>query len=155
MAYADAIRTASATFESVATLIEGQLARLYTDTVSHGSPISTTSTSFTDYTDIAITQTTATGDIVLAFSSVYVSHGTSAAKVLTTINMDGSDLTLTSNPYWISSRADTGGLDDTPFCLGYIAPSAGSHTFKVRWRVESGTGYSKGANLFLLVLKNS
>ena len=153
MAFADSIRTASATFELVASLMESQLVEYDYDAVVAG--ISTTSTTMVDYTDISITKTSTAGQTLIAWASVTLSHGTTLTNIDVQLVLDGTLMTNSQLARYHSTRANTGGRDITQHVFGVVEPSAGSHTIKLQWSTDAGTAYSSQANLHLLSLRNS
>ena len=153
MAFADLIRTSSATFENVATLLERLNVTFEYDPVV--ANISTTSTTFVDYTGISITTTTESGDTILALATATLSHGTTLTNIDMQLVLDGTLMTNSQIARYHSTRANTGGRDITQVLFGTQAPSAGSHTVKIQWMTDAGTAYSTQANLFLITMRSS
>ena len=98
--------------------------------LNEASDYTTTSTSFVDVdgTKLALTITTSGGDVMVHF------HGTMDSYVLLDIAVDG-----------VRVGGDDGivraqNLDDVSFTRLIAGLSAGEHTFKLQWKVPSGTG---------------
>lgn len=103
--------------------------------VNEGANYSTSSTSYADIdaTDLSATVTTAGGNIDITFVG-YIDQDTGAARTYFDILVDGNR--------WYGD--DGGGvyvLLDGPFCFRAFVTglSAGSHTFKMQWKVSAGT----------------
>jgi hypothetical protein len=109
-------------------------------TVRKTSTFSTTSTSFTDVTDLSITVTTGPCPVLLILSST-VNGSNLNVRTFLTFNVDGSDKGASTGGL-VSARLPDGASSDV-VTMTYLTDqlSAGSHTFKVRMRVSTGTGY--------------
>lgn len=151
MAFADALRAATATFEGVADLMEDQLAVYNWDNIA--ASISTTSTSLTDYTNAEVSLTCADGDMVLLLCMGTFSNSASGNSVSLNIAKNG-----TSYSNNMTAKAGANDTSGTEFFLGTFvvdAPGAGSHTFTARWATSAGTAYSVRLRLLALKLRNS
>lgn len=151
MAYGDAVRTKNATMENIAERLESAL-------VAYGSQelnaaINTTSATMVDYTSSSVSVTVNSGEFVELTATVLLSHGTSGVISDIGISQDGTDITP-STPFY-SPRANTGGVDGQAVFHAIRTPSAGSHTYKIRWKTASGTAYSNGSKLIVKVFQNS
>lgn len=94
------------------------------------SDISTSSTTFVDMADMSVTITTGNNPVLIIFS---VSVDNSISGTYLVIDIDGVDergaSVADSGMYWVGTQAVLKTL------------SAGSHTIKGQWKVDSGTSY--------------
>ncbi len=125
------LQVAGTTTSSVGRLLQYSVASGTTD-------ITTTSTSFVDMTEMSITLTT--GDSTLDISFFAGVANATTGKVNTyQILVDGTSYIVAK------SRIDTASIG-SPIALGWmINVTAGSHTVKVQWKVDGGTGYNRAA----------
>jgi hypothetical protein len=101
------------------------------------------STSESDVSGMSITMTTRGGIVLVDFTSNLSTED--GREVTVHINIDGDNV-ITEE-----SDQDTGGqsFDKDIFSMHWTALSlsAGSHTFKIRWKIVTGTGYmNRGGN---------
>jgi len=136
MAYGDTIRTASATLENVASLIEGTLVA-YAEASGTGA-FTTTSTSYVDYTSASVTVSTNTGELVLVVGRINFSVAQAANTVTSyaAIDADGSDTEVWRGTNCINNGA---GDEDMPMFFKLYAPSSGSHTYKINVKIGSAS----------------
>jgi hypothetical protein len=153
MAYADSIRTKFARMNDVATLIEGQLISI--NESSSIGVISTTSTTYVAYTGASITLTVNSGEKLLVLYSANVSHGTSGARIIFDLYLDGTVTGSGLGAPWVSSRSDTNGIDAVATNYLISSPAAGSHTYTLRWLTTTGTAYSFSHHMSILSLQNT
>ena len=102
--------------------------------------ITTTSTSFVDLTGASITITTGAHGVLLGFSASAESTSGSPIQVRMTFAVDGTDQGGTLGLVTETVTTDASDIHNVSFTFLTAALSAGSHTFKVRWRVSTGTG---------------
>lgn len=102
--------------------------------------ITTTSTSMVDLTGFSVTFTTQGGHVLVMFNAR--ANGTT---VRFDIVMDG--VSVTGDTDGIGAPGATG---EVSICR-ILAPTAGSRTFKIQWRVTSGTGTVYPAGLCQLL----
>ncbi len=135
MAYADALRTAQASFTTAATLIDGLL--VSASKASASSLINTTSTSWGQMTDMSVTVTVPANSIVKVTGVVNCSNSSSTLRVFAGISQDS-----TSSPTRdYAHRPPTGATHGFATIMTpeeYFTPSAGSHTYRILWIVDSG-----------------
>lgn len=112
--------------------------------IDEGSNYSTTSTSFVDVdaTNLSLTITTTGGDVLITFPCS-VSNNANSGQVFLELALDtdgGGDNNIAGDDGMIVST-DTVLAQIVPITLIWIAKglAAGVHTFKVRWKVVSGT----------------
>lgn len=106
-----------------------------------GSDITTTSTSFVDVdaTELALTFTTGGGDVMIFFSgsvrnTASVRNYFDIYESVAATRYGGDDGLI----YTITSNATT--ATNASFAVRITGLSAASHTFKLQWKVASGTG---------------
>lgn len=145
------IRSKSLSANNIALALDGLVGDVQTDT--HTTLISTTSAAGVDYTGISITVTVNANEKVLLIATMNCSADASGTKVILDLTEDGSVITAITGGYFLTSRNNTAGIDGTIPCIGYSAPSAGSHTYKLKWYTSTGTAYSLGARLIVVVLQ--
>ena len=150
MSYADALRAATPTLETAASLIEGLLVNyIY---VNSSTLRSTTSTSLTDITSMSGSLTVAANEIVLLFGQVSYSHGTANEALALGIARGGtSQTTVYSRAY----RSDTTGFDMVSVCSHIEAPGAGTYTYSLQWATGGGTVYAGAQKLFAICFQNT
>ena len=96
--------------------------------------LTTTSTSFVDATSLSVTITTAAVRCLVIFSGNAKNDG--ANNTAFTLDIDAANQ---GGTYGLSIVDNTGGVPcGFTFLTGVL--SAASHTFKVQWRVDAGTG---------------
>lgn len=114
--------------------------------VNEASDYTTTSTSFVDVdaTDLALTITTTGGDVLVHFHGSVYRNGGSSRMVFLDVDVDGAR--TAGDDGIVATMADT---DLKPHAIGftrYISGlSAGSHTFKLQWKVDGAALMSSGA----------
>ena len=105
----------------------------------NGSDYTTTSTSFVDVdaTNLAATITTNGGPVLVIVNSVVWNSG---GYTDFDVTVDGAR--IGGSFAWGLLRTTNGGSFET-FCIAALVPglSAGSHTFKLQWKVTAGTGH--------------
>ena len=109
--------------------------------VDEASDYTTTVTTFTDVdaTELARTITTTGGDVLVMFVGT-VALGTIADLGYFTVDIDGSPYFADDGLYAIRhpDQGSTGRAMPVAFCVPIEGLSAGSHTFKLQWKVQSG-----------------
>lgn len=119
--------------------------------VAEGSGvINTTTGALADYTGASVTVTTKAGDIVEVDAFINISNNPSPARIWMQVNQDGVDLSSALSSMWVSNRSDNNGQDDHISFHRIYQPSAGSHTYKIRW-AGPATTYSNGYRLSVKV----
>lgn len=101
--------------------------------------LSTTSTSFTDATGLSITMSTGAKRCLVGFTGV-VYHNSNAQGIYIQLDIDGTDMGGTYGlvgEYTLTGASD---LHNASFVYLTDTLTAASHTFKIQWRVTSGTG---------------
>lgn len=151
MAFADTIRTTSATMSGVATLLESLLVSYAQDYDT--SIQSTSSTSATDITGTSISLTVPTGGVVLLMAHCSMSHGTSNSYVHLTFARDSTN--LTGDAVAICTRSDTAGGDVVLTNFIIDTPTAGTYTYKPRFYTNTGTVYALNRRIMGAVLRIS
>jgi hypothetical protein len=112
-------------------------------TLNESADYSTTSTSFgnVDGTKLSLTITTSGGDVLVAFHG-YVRAGTNADQLYLDVEMDGAR--LGGDDGIIAANRAASGSNPTRGAIGFVRLitdlAAGSHTFKLQWKVSGGTG---------------
>ncbi len=104
-----------------------------------GSNITTTSTTFTDLTGFTRTITTQGGLVRVMFR---VRANSTAARF--DLLLDG--VSVTADNDGLGAVAPVSTFGNNCFIV-ILAPTAGSHTFKIQWRVTTGTGTVYAAGL--------
>lgn len=96
--------------------------------------ITTTSTSFTDATGLSVTMTTSGGNVMCLFTGCVSNSG--ANQTILTLDADGDAQGATDGLMTVTANAVS---TSASFVYVITGLSAASHTFKIRWRVNSGT----------------
>lgn len=150
MSYADALRAATPTLETAATLIEGLLVvDLF---VNSDTLRSTSSTSLTALTSMSGSLAVAANERVLLIGSVQFSHGTSNESLALSIARAGTAL---HTKYNRAFRSNTAGFDSTLTVFAIEAPGAGTHTYSLQWATGGGTVYSGSQTLIAIAYQNT
>lgn len=105
---------------------------------NESSDYTTTSTSFTDVdgTNFSLTITTTGGNVLVGFSGT-VRIDTVGAHVQLNVDVDGS--VVAADDGIVSMRAGGVTINSMSFTYLVTGLSAGSHTFKLQWKVSSST----------------
>lgn len=150
MAYADGIRDSEATMDDVGDLLEGLLGSYS----SAGSgAVSTASTSYTAVGTTTVTLTVATGEFVFICATASASHSSADQTVDFIVHKDGVGIT---NPAYATSNSATSNGANQSVCLMVAeTPSAGSHTYALKYKVAAGTGYSASSQIVVLKFRIS
>lgn len=153
MTFADnyLIRSKSLNGNAIASALDALVSDVQTDV--HTTLISTTSAAGVDYTGISITVTVNANEKVVLLANMNCSADASSTKVILDLQEDGAVITSITGGYFLTSRNNTAGIDGTISIHGYSAPAAGSHTYKLKWYTSTGTAYSLGARLTVIVLQ--
>ena len=97
--------------------------------------ITTVSTSFVDMTDMSVTITTLASTVEIQFCAGVGNSGNGNINIYQ-LMVDGGAVVM------VSSRVATATVG-SPVSLSWILDvAAGSHTFKVQWKVNAGTGHN-------------
>ncbi len=108
----------------------------------------TTSVTFVDLTDMAVTLTTVGGDLLCWFTGSFSNSG-AGFSVFTALSLDAATE--------VNEIAGTEAIADYVFNLTnvyrFTGVSAANHTVKARWRVDAGTGTASTTRRSLLVLE--
>ena len=110
---------------------------------SHSSDYSTTSTSFTDVdsTNMALTITTTgdgnggNGDVMIGFCGTL--YSSSSIRIYFRLLEDGSTLNIDGDGFLVSEASGTRAVS---FMFLRANATAAEHTYKLQWKVSSGTG---------------
>lgn len=106
--------------------------------VTLANAISTTSTSWADATGLSVTMTTNGGNVVVIFTGMATHSGGVTQHPYFDLDVDGASQGGTDG---IVAKSNTGTVgDNVSFTWVVTGLSAASHTFKIRWKVTSGTG---------------
>lgn len=152
MAYADSIRAVTATFNDVATLIEGQLVK--SATVETDSLLTNSTTAdWTQYTGSGITITVASGEKVFLSGSFNYS-GTSGQQLRFVIRRGTSTAITDTDRIFTHSVTATDGIRECGSIQCLDNPGAGTYTYYIYWIVQS-TSYSKSLQFTGFTLRNS
>ena len=110
----------------------------------NGGNYSTTSTAFVDVdgTNLAATITTHGGPVLVLASGVY--YGSASIVISLDIAVDGTRLG-SSFAEGLYRKAVSTGADAFTLAALVTGLSAGAHTFKLQWKVNTGTGYLQSA----------
>lgn len=128
--------TGSSSWRQIATadLVSNAVSQLGFAVGSTSGP-TTTSTTFVDITEMAVTLTT-TGGTLVAFLSVRLSHGTSGTLSGIALGLDSGQVSQTERTHTVTTN-------NGQFLLAthhlWTGVSAGSHTIKGRWYTAAGT----------------
>lgn len=145
------IRNSQLSGNNLASALDALLATYQSD-VNTGV-INTASTSYVDYTGASLSISSASGQILVIYADIALSHGTDQGLITAAINYDASNVL---ERYCTASGSGTGGTRDTLSLFHVVAaPSVGAHTIKLQWKVGSGTGYSSAANIYAFCLQNT
>jgi hypothetical protein len=102
---------------------------------------STGSTSWADLPGASITLTTSGGNVLLTAAFILY-HGTLDGIMGVTFSIDGTDVAA-SGGYGLWSANNPQGYETTVSPVHLVKSlAAGSHTFKVRWKTNTGTVYA-------------
>lgn len=159
MAYSDAIRTANATMEQVATLIDGVHTLTQNGLVVYGQVTLNTLINITsgagesDYTGASIAVTLGSGDVAEVTGAIMVSAAGTPVQIGMHLRRDTTNLGTRMDAK--THRNDTAGYDHILFNTYIDAPGAGTYTYKIRWVVSSTTAYSLGGKFTVKVLQNT
>jgi len=147
MAYADTIREEQATFTTTANLIDGLLIQNGQETLA--GTVSTTSITYVD-AGLSVVRTTAASAVVIGLAIFGASVASTGHAMYAGLSVDS-----TSSPSIIISfypqLSYTDGRQEI-ITIPYIFTglSAGSHTFRLLWRVDNGaTAYMTNRNLLI------
>lgn len=105
-----------------------------TDIVSLAGQLTTTSTNFTDATGLTLTVTTLGGTVMVGFFGVIVNSGGSWTNV--DLAVDGTRQGGTDG---LVTQATASNVETVAFVTLVEGLAAGSHTFKIQWKVNAGT----------------
>lgn len=111
------------------------------------SPITTTSTSYVEVPDMTLTVNLAVSARVLVLFQSNVNNDTDGRSVDTRLQIDGINY---NESRFTSSTGNTTGNNMN---MALVDLNAGSHTFKVFWRVSAGTGTMRTRQHFLMIFK--
>ena len=103
--------------------------------------LTTTSAKFVDVdaAALSLTLTTHGGDVILGFTGT-VRHSANSAETRLNVAVDGVDYIADDGIVSVrtSSGGDTGRNKPLSFVMMIVGLSAGSHSFKLRWKTTSG-----------------
>lgn len=106
--------------------------------VTLANAISTTSTSFVDATGLTVTMTTSGGNVVVIFTAMANHSGGASQNPFFDLVVDGASQGGTDG---ITAKSNTATIgDNVSFVWVVTGLSAASHTFKIQWKVGTGTG---------------
>lgn len=154
MAFGDAIRAKTATFNDIADKLDG-LRKISGEYSQTAVTIDTTSTSYVDMSGVTLTLAglTATQKVLVIFAG-QLSHSNSGYRTTLQLLQNGSAGFIAMEAQ--SFTTSTGGID-IQICQAWrITASAGSNTFKMQWRTPSGgTTYSGRQILIAAAFENT
>lgn len=109
-------------------------------TLNQGGDYSITSTTFVDVdaTNLALTITTAGGDVLIGFSGSFA-QATSLAYIYLDLLIDGVRF-MGDDGIIFHQAATANARFHMSFCVLKQGLAVGSHTFKLQWRVSAGAG---------------
>lgn len=106
--------------------------------VTLANAITTTSTSWADATGLSVTMTTNGGNVLVLFTAMATHSGGTANNPYFNLEVDGAGIGGTDG---VVAKSNTGTVpDNVSFTWVVTGLSAASHTFKIRWKVGTGTG---------------
>lgn len=107
--------------------------------VNEASNYSTTSTSFVDVdgTDLALTIVTTGGDVMVGFCASFI-NSTADARTYFDIAVDGTRK-AGDDGLAMGEAESANAMESVGFVYLIRGLSAGSHTFKLQWKVSAGT----------------
>jgi hypothetical protein len=111
--------------------------------LNESADYSTTSTTFVnvDGTKLSLTITTSGGDVMVAFHG-YVRPGNNGDQLYLDVEMDGAR--IGGDDGIIAAMRAASGSTPTRIPMSFVrlitGLAAGSHTFKLQWKVSAGTG---------------
>lgn len=145
MAYADSIRSATATMSTIASLIEGALTDINNVSVTASQTIS--STTYTDATSTSQSVAVAAGESVILIFSGQFSAATANDEVGFQLLRDSTVLTS-------KLMKCVGATDVKDGVLNWIdQPSAGTYTYKIQFKNNTGARNVTLATRVLSVVK--
>lgn len=158
MAYADAIRAATADLDDVADLIDGTFLTAGSYAGLNIGPQTTTSDSYanliqddTEY--LSLTITVPANSKVLVCASVMLSHSTAGKYILAGLSEDSED-TISGQPAVYKEHTnDTTGYRCSIPIFHTFSPAAGSHTYRVLWLTDAATAYCYGGHMEALCFR--
>lgn len=110
-------------------------------TLNESSAYSTTSTSFVDIdaTNLALSITTTGGDVLIGFNATIYGSGGTLPYVFFDVDIDGAR--MMGDDGILAHRIGNGSATySVCFAILKQGLSAGAHTFKLQWRVDTATG---------------
>lgn len=96
----------------------------------------TTSTDFVDLPEMSITITTGANPVLILFTGVF-SNKMACKGCIITLVIDGTEVAPRYRRTCASSTADAMGII-TLACIEEL--STGTHTIKIQWKIDAGTG---------------
>ena len=108
----------------------------------------TTSTSYVDLTDITVTITTGANPVLILFSGDFASTS-AGGNIYVIIEIDGVDQADSERTISI----DNVNYQYSVATTWLTTATAGSHTFKIQWKVSGGTGTATGTSRAMEVLE--
>lgn len=108
----------------------------------------TTSTSYVDLTDMSITITTGASPVLILFSGSF-RNSASGNRNFAIIDIDGTNKTESQR----CAETSTAGFEDVISTSWIENVSAGSHTFKIEWKTDSGTATAQETERTLQVIE--
>ena len=113
--------------------------------ISEGQALSTTATDFVDVdaTKLALTLTTHGGDVLLGFTGT-VKYSTGSASTNFNVSVDGVDYIADDGLIGLKNAhsGDAARIKPLSFVLLISGLSAGSHSFRLRWKTSKGNTLS-------------
>lgn len=141
MAFGDLIRTETASLEDVATKLEALL--LTCPLGSESGTVSTTSTSYTQLGTLSLTVSVPSGGLVIVRAHIPFSIGSTTHAGYFGISEDSTSAILSDEVNLWPELAKTSGFNQQASFVLRSNPSAGNHTYRILWKVDSGgTVYS-------------
>jgi hypothetical protein len=107
-------------------------------TLNEAANYTTNSTSFVDIdsTNLSLTINTAGGDVLIIFTGTF-SHNTAGGRVFLDVSVDGTD--MFGDDGLVTHGCETANRQYAVTLVAWkLSLSAGSHTFRLRWRTNTG-----------------
>ena len=152
MAYADTIREEQATFTTAANLIDGLL--VSKSSASASSSISTTSTTRSQITNLSVSVTVPANSIVRVDLGLSGSSNSTSLRSFFSVSEDSTTTASGTEMAYQPPTASTSGYAANLVLTHLFTPSAGAHTYRGLWLVESGaTFYIRERYLYVTIFQ--
>ncbi len=114
--------------------------------------ITTTSTTFTDATDMSVTLTAVSDNtlVLILFDGIVDDNGSGAGVITIILDIDDSDQAATEREY---DTPNASASQHAGFHFLDATPTAASHTYKTQWKTDSNTGRMKKRGITAIELR--